>query len=113
MPRIVRYPEGDKIYDNIKRNGKRRIQRSFKISQGGFTYDEFIDRIRERFKKAWQQGNRKEYTISVIYENLGVRGHRGPPITFNSDIQIYDPSDSNIEREDAGNIIGFYLFEWE
>lgn len=98
-------------WENTDRQTRFFKQTGFKISQGGMTRSEFRQRMQEKFNNL--PNANKKYTISPIFTDIGIRGHVGEKLMRGSRVKIYDPSDSNIEEEEAGKIIGFYLFEYK
>lgn len=117
QPVIKRWGEYDEEKQIKISNGVRRIrkQEGFRITRGGMSRDQLQRRLQDYLdrKTNTPEGRNKEYKITVVYENIGPRGHQGEGFRRGGVLQLYEPSDSNISEDDAGKIVSFFILSWE
>lgn len=114
QPKIFKWNEATKITEIKNSNGKKLRQNAFKINNGGMTRNQLTRQLENMLEEQWKTGQRGQYKLTVLYKNAGFRSTRDAiKITKNNIlVNIDDTSDSNITEEEAGKIIGFYLYDF-
>jgi hypothetical protein len=114
QPKIFKWNEATKVTEIKNSSNKKLRQNAFKINNGGMTRNQLTSELEKMLHEQWRSGHRGQYKLTVLYKNAGFRSTRDA-IKMSRDniiVNIDDTSDSNIPEEEAGKIIGFYLYDF-